>query len=143
MPARLTTATEDLSSLLVYTDSSSSCCKKLIWVVMFGSGTNVLNTPVPPYAKFIPYFRCPLSTFLHLYGIGVLIFKYLAVPRNDNHVTNQIRFRVYKRPRPNPLLNEQLLNTIYTIHIRIQSSKPILFWSSCLVARIISLKSTT
>lgn len=37
---------------------------------MFGAGTEVLNTPVPPYAKFIPYFKCLTPTFLNLYGIG-------------------------------------------------------------------------
>lgn len=61
---------------------------------MFGAATKVLNTPVPPYAKFIPYFKCLTPTFLNLYGIGDFTPTNLAADvhfKNKNKIsqTNQ------------------------------------------------------
>jgi hypothetical protein len=40
---------------------------------MFGPSTKVLKTPVPPWAKFIPYFKS--EELLNEYGAGDSIFR--------------------------------------------------------------------
>lgn len=57
---------------------------------MFGAATKVLKTPVPPYAKFMPYFKCLTPTFLNLYGIGDFtptnLAAYLRYKKKINNV---------------------------------------------------------